>query len=110
IPLALEQESGKLFPTSNKARDVRDGLLAYAERQGVRTRFSAYVKDVQVHDGSWRVLIDGAEPLIASAVIIATGGLSVPATGSEGTGLRIATKLGHTLHDTYPALTPLTCD
>jgi predicted flavoprotein YhiN len=43
-------------------------------------------------------------------VILATGGLSVPATGSDGIGLRIARRLGHTLHPTYPALTPLTAD
>ncbi|HEU0076364.1 MAG TPA: aminoacetone oxidase family FAD-binding enzyme, partial [Longimicrobiaceae bacterium] len=50
------------------------------------------------------------EPIAAAAVVIATGGLSVPATGSDGTGLRIVRQLGHTLHDTYPALTPLTAD
>jgi predicted Rossmann fold flavoprotein len=48
--------------------------------------------------------------LDASAVIVAMGGLSVPATGSDGAGLRILERLGHTIHDTYPALTPLTAD
>jgi predicted Rossmann fold flavoprotein len=110
IPLALEQESGKLFPVSNRARDVRDGLKEYGMRKGVRVRFDTYVKDVQPHEDSWRVIIDGNDPIAASAVIMATGGLSVPSTGSEGTGLRIAKKLGHTINDTYPALTPLTCD
>jgi predicted Rossmann fold flavoprotein len=76
----------------------------------VRVRFDTYVKDVQPHEDSWRVIIDGNDPIAASAVIMATGGLSVPSTGSEGTGLRIAKKLGHTINDTYPALTPLTCD
>ncbi|CAN5813530.1 hypothetical protein BH23GEM11_BH23GEM11_07820 [soil metagenome] len=49
----------------------------------------------------------GAETLAASTVILASGGLSVPATGSDGTGLRIVEALGHTLHPVYPALTPL---
>ena len=40
-------------------------------------------------------------------MIVATGGLSVPATGSDGTGLDIARRLGHRMIDTYPALTPL---
>ncbi|MDB4899618.1 MAG: hypothetical protein JWN53_1426, partial [Gemmatimonadetes bacterium] len=44
------------------------------------------------------------------AVIIATGGLSVPATGSDGLGLRLATLLGHTVHETYAALTPVSAD
>ena len=41
------------------------------------------------------------------AVVVATGGLSVPATGSDGTGLRIVRQLGHSLHETYAALTPV---
>src|SRR5690606_1004283 len=47
-------------------------------------------------------------PIRAASVILATGGLSVPLTGSDGTGLRIAEALGHTLQPVYPALTPLT--
>jgi predicted Rossmann fold flavoprotein len=43
-------------------------------------------------------------------VILATGGRSVPATGSDGAGLDLASRLGHTVHPTYPALTPLVCD
>jgi predicted Rossmann fold flavoprotein len=46
----------------------------------------------------------------AGAVVLATGGLSVPATGNDGAGLRVAAELGHRLHDTYPALTPLTTE
>ncbi|HEY4590752.1 MAG TPA: aminoacetone oxidase family FAD-binding enzyme, partial [Thermoanaerobaculia bacterium] len=46
----------------------------------------------------------------AAAVIVATGGLSLPGTGSDGTGFEIVRRLGHTLHPTYPALTPLTLD
>jgi predicted Rossmann fold flavoprotein len=41
---------------------------------------------------------------------VATGGLSLPGTGSDGTGLEIVRRLGHTVHPTYPALTPLTLD
>jgi hypothetical protein len=112
IPLALEEESGKLFPVSNRARDVRDGLLELARRAGVRTRFGAYVVglDPPVEGGPWRVRIDGGEALDAVNVIVASGGLSVPQTGSDGTGMRIVRQLGHTLNETYAALTPLTAD
>jgi len=109
IPLALEAETGKLFPISNRSRDVRDGLLALASRRGVQTRFGVVVTDVIPPDGSaaWRVAVKDGPDLEASSVILATGGLSVPATGSDGTGLAVARRLGHTVHDTYPALTPL---
>ncbi len=108
IPLALEEETGKLFPTSNKAKDVRDGLRAMAERNGVETRFDSYVKGLEPDGVSWRVTLGNGGALRASRVIIATGGLSVPATGSDGTGIDLVRRLGHTIHDTYPALTPLT--
>jgi predicted Rossmann fold flavoprotein len=118
IQLALEEETGKLFPVSNKSKDVRDGLRAMVERNGVETRFDTYVNGLEPEgaahkaDGdtspTWRVLLASGGVLRASQVIIATGGLSVPATGSDGTGIDLVRRLGHTIHDTYPALTPLT--
>jgi hypothetical protein len=56
------------------------------------------------------VRLASGETIAASAVVMATGGLSVPNTGSDGTGLAIASQLGHTIRPTYPALTPLTAD
>ena len=54
--------------------------------------------------------LDSGETVAASRVVLATGGLSVPATGSDGLGLRIAQELGHARVQTYPALVPLTTD
>jgi hypothetical protein len=108
LPLAEEPESAKLFPVSNKARDVRDGLLAYAARAGATLRMNTVVAGFAPHDDGWRVECDGAPPIDADAVIVATGGLSVPNTGSDGLGLRELTRLGHTMHPVYAALTPLT--
>ena len=59
-------------------------------------------------NGGWRIERHGEEPLRTDAVIVATGGLSVPNTGSDGGGLRIVEHLGHTIRPTYAALTPLT--
>jgi predicted Rossmann fold flavoprotein len=119
VPLKLEQETGKLFPVSDRARDVRDALLAHARRLGVAFRFDAQVTDItppalrpDPEDGSsdWTLRLADGATLAASAVILATGGLSVPATGSDGGGLRLLRALGHRVHDTYPALTPLLAD
>ncbi len=110
IPLVEEAESAKLFPVSNRARDVRDGLLALAERSGARLVMNTRVTDISPAGTGWRIAVDGAAPLDADAVIVATGGLSVPNTGSDGTGLRVLERLGHTLHPTYAALTPVTSD
>ncbi|MFL5614883.1 MAG: NAD(P)/FAD-dependent oxidoreductase [Gemmatimonadaceae bacterium] len=108
LPLAEEPESAKLFPVSNKARDVRDGLLAYATRAGATLRMNTVVTGFAPHDTGWRVECDGVPPIDADAVIVATGGLSVPNTGSDGLGLRELARLGHTMHPVYAALTPLT--
>jgi predicted Rossmann fold flavoprotein len=109
LALTREEGTGKLFPRSNRARDVRDGLLREAERLGAVLRFDAEVTDVAPRDGGgWRVTLAGGAPIDAAAVVLATGGLSVPQTGSDGTGLRLAAGLGHEMHPTYPALTPLT--
>ncbi|MCY7378552.1 MAG: aminoacetone oxidase family FAD-binding enzyme [Gemmatimonadaceae bacterium] len=110
IPLVEETESVKLFPASHRARDVRDGLLAYAARAGTVLHANTTVTDVTPGETGWRVHCDGAEPLDVDAVVVATGGLSVPNTGSDGTGLRVLERLGHTMHPTYAALTPLTAE
>jgi predicted Rossmann fold flavoprotein len=112
VRLVVEPETGKRFPASNRARDVRDGLLALARRRGAAVRFGAFAVGArpQADGAPWQVLLEGGEAVDASAVVIATGGLSVPKTGSDGTGMRVVRQLGHTLHDTYPALTPLTAD
>jgi len=110
IALAAEPESGKYFPVSNRARDVRDGLLALAVRRGATLMAGAAVTGLAPAAGGWRIERGAADPLRADAVVVATGGLSVPTTGSDGCGLAMLADLGHTMHPTYPALTPLTAD
>jgi predicted Rossmann fold flavoprotein len=108
LPLVEEPESSKLFPKSNKARDVRDGLLACATRAGATLRMSTVVTGFHPTANGWRVECDGAPPTECDAVIVATGGLSVPNTGSDGLGLRELARLGHAVHPVYAALTPIT--
>jgi hypothetical protein len=106
IPLKVESETAKLFPVSDRARDVRDGLVAMARRLGVEFRFDTAATGLAPVSGGWRVETTRGH-VEARAVVLATGGLSVPATGSDGAGLAMAAALGHVVHETYPALTPL---
>ena len=110
IALQPEPESSKLFPASHRARDVRDGLLAHAAAQGVHLMMDTVVTGIAPCAAGWRVDRQGAEPLLADRLIVATGGLSVPNTGSDGFGLRSLAALGHTMHPSYAALTPITSD
>jgi len=108
LPLVLDEETGKYFPASNRARDVRDGLVALAERKGVRFRFKTKLTDLTRRDDVW-IATTSVGSIDADAVILATGGRSIPRTGSDGAGLDLAARIGHTVRPTYAALTPLIC-
>ena len=110
VPLRLEPETGKLFPASNRATDVRDALVDAAHAAGADLRFDTTVTGIAPTAAGWRVETAEGAGLDAAAVVIATGGLSVPKTGSDGFGLAAARALGHDLVPTYPALTPLLSD
>jgi predicted Rossmann fold flavoprotein len=105
VPLH-EEEHGKLFPDSNRSRDVLDALLRETEASGAVLRAATRVSDV-VSAGD-RFRIDTSRgPVDAATVVLATGGQSLPKTGSDGGGLEIARRLGHSIVPTTPALVPL---
>lgn len=110
IPLIEETESAKLFPVSNKARDVRDGLVDHARSAGVAVMMSAQVTGMAPRDSGWRVEQSSGAPIDVDRLIVASGGLSVPNTGSDGFGLTALAALGHRINSTYAALTPLTAN
>lgn len=111
LDLVLEEETGKLFPASNRARDVRDGLRRAVESRGGIIRFGQTVQEVKpLDEGGWEITTREGGSFRARRLILATGGLSVAPTGSDGMGLRMARELGHVVHPTYPALTPLLQD
>jgi predicted Rossmann fold flavoprotein len=101
-----EEEGGKLFPTTNKARTVLDALLAEARRCGVRILTEQRVAAVERHDDGFRV-VTATLTLHARRVVLATGGCALPKTGSDGAGYALAERLGHALVPPTPALVPL---
>lgn len=101
------EETGKLFPTTDKARTVLNALLRGANQAGVQTRHPMRVEtiakqgDLFVVGGNWG-------SVRARQVVLATGGRSLPKSGSDGHGYTLAQALGHTITaHTYPALVPL---
>jgi predicted Rossmann fold flavoprotein len=97
VPLKRE-ETGKLFPVSNRAHDVVDALLRAAK--GVEIVTNMRVETIELG-----FVINGS--IHADRVILAAGGRSVPKTGSDGSGYALARALGHTVTNTFPALVPL---
>jgi hypothetical protein len=110
IGVALhEEENGKLFPDSHRASTVLGALVAEAERRGVRLETSARVTAIHRDGAGFRLQTPGG-PVSAARVALATGGRSIPKTGSDGAGYELAAALGHTLVPTVPALAPLLVD
>jgi predicted Rossmann fold flavoprotein len=101
-----EERDGKLFPDSNRARDVLDALLNQAACHGVEQLWSHRVTAIALRDRRF-VVSTPAGDLTAARVVLASGGQSLPKSGSDGTGYRLAQALGHRIVPTTPALTPL---
>ncbi|HEX6097521.1 MAG TPA: aminoacetone oxidase family FAD-binding enzyme [Thermoanaerobaculia bacterium] len=122
------EETGKLFPTTDRAKTVVDALLRGCEGVEIRTGARVLTCHPERSEGPGRAGHDersdarDARPahpgpsltlgmtggaIAAKRVILATGGRSVPKTGSDGHGYTLARHLGHTITDTFPALVPL---
>lgn len=110
LPLVLEPETGKLFPVANRSRVVRDALVQEGRARGVQFLPGSHATDLLRIGNRWRIVRGDDEPIDADAVVLATGGLSVPQTGSDGFAFGVLARMGHTIHQTYPALTPLTLE
>lgn len=105
VPLK-EEPTAKLFPRSDRSRDVLDALLAAVRDAGVTLSAGTRVLDV-VRDANGFTLQTSRGTLMAPVVVMATGGLSLPKSGSDGAGLGMAARLGHSIVPTTPALAPL---
>ncbi|CAN5736818.1 NAD(P)/FAD-dependent oxidoreductase [soil metagenome] len=101
-----EEPNGKLFPTTDRSRDVLDGLLRGARESGVILTSGTRVHDVTPVGDRFSIQTSQGS-MTAASVVLATGGLSLPKTGSDGGGLAIAERLGHAVVPTTPALAPL---
>ncbi|MDW0112819.1 NAD(P)/FAD-dependent oxidoreductase [Sporosarcina saromensis] len=107
VPLK-EEDHGRMFPVSNKAKDVVNALLQEMDRLHVDVQLSTRVKKLLMDDE--RILgvrLETGEEIRANAVVVAVGGKAVPQTGSTGDGYPWAEKAGHTVTTLYPTEVPL---
>jgi predicted Rossmann fold flavoprotein len=107
VPLVTER-GGRVFPASGRARDITDALQHAAVSKSVSIQFNQDVQAISHADGTFTVATTNTT-IRAEAVIIATGGLSYPATGSTGAGYAFARALGHSTTDTAPSLVAMEC-
>ena len=103
----LKTERGnRVFPVSDDAVDIVDSLVAYAKK---RARFMHGRAVELMHDGEKVIGVrtDEGDEIYAEKIIVATGGLSYPGTGSTGDGYELAKQAGHKITDLVPSLVPL---
>lgn len=110
LGLRTKTERGdRVFPLSDKSSDVIAVLRERLERLGVDIRYRCEVADIVYEGGSFHgIILKGSDDILyGDAVIIATGGLSYPLTGSTGDGYDFARKAGHSVTELSPSLVPL---
>jgi predicted Rossmann fold flavoprotein len=108
VPLQ-EEDLEKLFPVSQRARDVVEALLGQLQQSGAELRLGWPVTEVRATAGGYLVTTPRGS-LQAASLVLATGGLSYPKTGATGDGYGFCRGLGHTITATFPALAPLPVD
>ncbi len=109
IPLVDEPETGKVFPRSQSAKSIRDALAEACMSRGIEIQTQSRVQAIQkLSSNSFSIERENQPNIHAEKIILATGGRSLPKTGSDGLGYTLAESLGHSLLKTYPALVPLT--
>jgi predicted Rossmann fold flavoprotein len=101
------EETGKIFPVSNKALDVLEALLRRLRRSGATLALEEPLRDLQVREPGF-ALTTPQRVLSARHVILTTGGQSYPGCGTTGDGYDITRRLGHTIVPPRPALAPVT--
>lgn len=107
LQLKVERDN-RVFPESDSAEDVVDVLLKYAKMHNVEFMFNSRVDEILAENGNVTgIRLCSGEIWKLDAVIVATGGVSYPGTGSTGDGHRMAEKLGHTIIPLKPSLVPL---
>lgn len=107
VPLK-EEDHGRMFPVSNKAKDVVDALLREMDRLYVEVKLEARVKKLLMDEEQIRgVRLESGEEIRSHAVVVAVGGKAVPQTGSTGDGYPWAERAGHTVTALYPTEVPL---
>lgn len=106
--LKLKTERGnRVFPVSDKAVDVVDCLVRYVKEQGVHL-VTGTAKSLMIENQAvYGVVLEDGSKIEASSVVVATGGLSYPLTGSTGDGYRLARQAGHTIIEPTPSLVPI---
>lgn len=104
------ERGGRVFPVSDKAKDVVDTLVKVFTGLGGRIIYDSKVTEILIKDGQATGLKTIHGQFSGDNIIVAAGGASYPGTGSDGSGAKLAGKTGHTIIPLKPSLVPLVSD
>jgi predicted Rossmann fold flavoprotein len=102
-----EEDHGRMFPVSNKAKDVVQALLNRMSELNIEIRKETPVEAIHYGDDQHQIILKSKEKIMTRSVILAVGGKAVPHTGSTGDGYAWAKKAGHTITELFPTEVPL---
>ena len=104
-----EEDHGRMFPVSNKAQDVVDALIHTLQQNKVEVKEEATVASISYTDNqTFQVSLNDQQSFESQSLVIATGGTSVPQTGSTGDGYKFAEQLGHSITELFATEVPIT--
>ena len=104
---SVVERGDRVFPSSHRASDVVDTLVNICLGKGVKIEYEACVQSVEKTPDGFSLTLSDSRKYLCRKLILATGGLSYPSTGSSGDGFLWAKALGHTITPTFPSLTAL---
>ncbi len=103
LPLIVREDK-KVFPASLQAADVRDFLVGLCEKLHIEILYKTPAASITHLGKTFRIQTDRGKEIISKNILLATGGMSCPGTGSSGDGYALAKSLGHTIVPPHPAL------
>ena len=102
-----EEDHGRMFPVTDKSQDVLDVLVSELNKQHVEVLENSPVSAITMSDNDFTVTLENGKTYDGQTVVIATGGTSVPHTGSTGDGYTFAKAFGHSITDLFPTEVPI---
>ena len=106
IGVPVVEIDDRYYPASEKASDVRNALISAAVRNGWEIQVNSKISDMNNDSDCWKI-ISGRQTMISQKIVIATGGITYPETGSDGSMFKILERLGINITELKPALAPV---
>lgn len=104
LMLSTSIENGRTYPVTLKASSVLNLFLRELEKKNIYIHTNYFLRQIEKTKGGFKLQFKDEEPFYVDRVVFATGGMSMPVSGSDGNGYRILKSLGHTLVEPFPGL------